>query len=119
MNYPLISDYISSLQFAEDNLAELSHLRPVLDASGHPVMSSGNFAVVFKMEDDEGNSYAIKCFLKDVPHRMESYRMISDELEYVSSSFLTTVRYIEDEIYVDSNNTDHEEFPVVLMDWIE
>ncbi|MGL4993041.1 MAG: SUMF1/EgtB/PvdO family nonheme iron enzyme [Bacteroidales bacterium] len=119
MNYPLISDYISSLEFAEDNLAELSHLRPVLDSSGHPIMSSGNFAVVFKMEDDDGGLYAIKCFLKDVPHRMESYRMISEELEYVNSSFLTTVRYIDDEIYVDSNNTSEDEFPIVLMDWIE
>ncbi len=49
MNYPLISEYIESIKFAEDNFEELSYLRPVLDAEGQPVMSSGNFAVVFKM----------------------------------------------------------------------
>ncbi|NCC11093.1 MAG: hypothetical protein EOM31_11475 [Bacteroidia bacterium] len=119
MNYPLISDYISALQESAENLVELSHLRPVLDGSGHPVMSSGNFAVVFKMVDDADNYYAIKCFLKDVEHRQESYRLISDELEYVSSSFLTSVRYLENEFFVDSNNTLDDEFPVLLMDWVE
>ena len=50
MNYPLISEYIESIKFAEDNFEELSYLRPVLDAEGQPVMSSGDFAVVFKMD---------------------------------------------------------------------
>ena len=46
MNYPLISDYVSSILSAEDNFKELTHLRPVLDEEGQPTMSSGNFAVV-------------------------------------------------------------------------
>lgn len=49
MNYPLISEYVEAVKSAEDNLNELAYLRPVLDGSGNPVMSSGNFAVVFKM----------------------------------------------------------------------
>ena len=47
MNYPLISDYVSSILSAEDNFKELTHLRPVLDEEEQPIMSSGNFAVVF------------------------------------------------------------------------
>ena len=52
MNYPLISEYLESIKLAEDNFDELSYLRPVLDADGQTVMSSGNFAVVFKMKDE-------------------------------------------------------------------
>lgn len=48
MNYPLISEYVEAIKLAEDNLDQLSYLKPVLDADGQPVMSSGNFAVVFR-----------------------------------------------------------------------
>ena len=52
MNYPLISEYVEAIKMAEDNFEELSYLRPVLDDTGQPVMSSGNFDVVFKMGDE-------------------------------------------------------------------
>ena len=120
MNYPLISDYISSILSAEDNFKELTNLRPVLDEEGQPIMSSGNFAVVFKMKDEQtGKLYAIKCFLKEQEGRDESYRMIEEELEFVSSNYLTPIRYMENELFVDSSNTNETEFPVLLMDWIE
>ncbi|MBO7552443.1 MAG: SEL1-like repeat protein [Bacteroidaceae bacterium] len=105
---------------AEDNFFELSSLRPVLDESGNPIMSSGNFAVVFKMQDGKtGKFHAVKCFLKEQEGRSEAYKQIADELEFVSSNFLTPIKYYERELFVDSANTDEEEFPVLLMDWVE
>ena len=87
MNYPLISDYVSSILSAEDNFKELTHLRPVLDEEEQPIMSSGNFAVVFKMKDEQtGKLYAVKCFLKEQEGRAESYKLIEEELEFVSSN---------------------------------
>ena len=63
MNYPLISEYIEAIKSAEDNFAELSYLRAVLGDDGLPIMTSGNFAVVFKMKDETmGKLYALKCF---------------------------------------------------------
>ena len=104
----------------EDNFDKLNYLRPVLDESGQPVMSSGNFAVVFKMEDaNSGKIYAIKCFLKDQEGRTEAYRQITEELEYVSSSFLTPIKYLDKELFVDSSNSTETEFPILLMDWVE
>ena len=120
MNYPLISDYVSSILSAEDNFKELTHLRPELDEEGQPIMSSGNFAVVFKMKDEQtGKLYAVKCFLKEQEGRAESYKLIEEELEFVSSNYLTPIRYMEDELFVDSSNTDETEFPILLMDWVE
>ena len=49
-DYPLISDYIEAIKAAEDNFEQLKHLHPVLGADGNPVISSGNFAVVFKIK---------------------------------------------------------------------
>ena len=120
MTYPLISEYVEAVRNAEDNFDKLRNLRPVTDGNGNPVMTSGNFSVVFKMRDEKKDKlYAVKCFLKDQPNRAENYRMIAEELEFVSSSFLTKFQYLDNELFVDSANADGEEFPVLLMDWVE
>ena len=70
MTYPLISEYVEAVRNAEDNFDKLRNLRPVTDGNGNPVMTSGNFAVVFKMRDEKNDKlYAVKCFLKDQPNR--------------------------------------------------
>ncbi|MCI7653659.1 MAG: leucine-rich repeat protein [Bacteroidales bacterium] len=120
MTYPLISEYVEAVRNAEDNFDKLRNLRPVTDGNGNPVMTGGNFAVVFKMQDEKNDKlYAVKCFLKEQPNRAENYRMIAEELEFVSSSFLTKFQYLDNELFVDSANADGEEFPVLLMDWVE
>ena len=119
MNYPSISDYIEALRDAEDSLSELKDLRLVYDDQGHPIMSSGNFAVVFKMQAPTGEYHALKCFLRDQEERSERYRMIAEELQYVQSTYLVKFRYLESELFVDVPNTGGEEYPVLLMDWVD
>ena len=120
MTYPLISEYVEAVRNAEDNFDKLRNLRPVTDGNGNPVITGGGFAVVFKMRDEKNDKlYAVKCFLKDQPNRAENYRMIAEELEYVSSSFLTKFQYLDNELFVDAAHADGEEFPVLLMDWVE
>lgn len=120
MNYPLISEYIEAIKSAEDNFKELSYLRPVLGDDGLPVMTSGNFAVVFKMKDEQsGKFYAVKCFTKEQEARAEAYREITKELKEVSSPYLVSIKYLEKELFVDTDQTDEEEFPILLMDWVD
>ena len=119
MQYPLISEYLAAIREAKDNLDTLSHLVPVLVNYGEPYRSSGAFAVVFKMKDEQtGKCYALKCFTEEQEGRAEAYRQIAEEFEFVDSSYITSVKYLEKELFVDSNCED-EEFPVLLMDWIE
>lgn len=119
MQYPLISEYVRAIQDAQSNLDKLAHLSPVLDDHGEPYRSSGAFAVVFKMKDEQtGKCYALKCFTEEQERRAEAYRRIADELEYVGSPYVVSVRYLEKELFVDCN-CEEEEFPVLLMDWIE
>ena len=120
MNYPLISEYIEAIKSAEDNFEELSYLKPVLDDDNLPVMTSGNFAVVFKMKDEQSEKfYAVKCFTKEQKGRNESYKLIADELEYISSNYLTSIKFYEKDLFVDSSQTAETEFPVLLMDWVD
>jgi serine/threonine protein kinase len=119
MQYPLISEYLAAIRDAHDNLDKLSHLVPVLDNYGEPYRSSGAFAVVFKMKDEQtGKCYALKCFTEEQEGRAEAYRQIAEELEFVESPYITYVKYLVKELFVDSNCEDNE-FPVLLMDWIE
>ena len=119
MQYPLISEYLAAIRDADNNLDKLSHLVPVLDKYGEPYRSSGAFAVVFKMKDEQtGKCYALKCFTEEQEGHAEAYRQIAEELEFVDSPYITSVKYLEKELFVDSNCED-EEFPVLLMNWIE
>ena len=119
MQYPLISEYVKAIQDAGDNLDKLSHLTPVLDDHGEPYRSSGAFAVVFKMQDKStGKYYALKCFTEEQEGRADAYRQIADELDMVDSPYITSVKYMEKELFVDSQ-CEEDEFPVLLMDWVD
>lgn len=120
MNYPLISEYIEAIRYAEDNFATLTNLRPELDDNGNPIMSSGNFAVVFKMKDvSTGKLHALKCFTREQKGRSDSYKLISEELQKVNSPYVIKVEYLEKELFVDTSLSEETEFPVLLMDWVE
>ena len=119
MQYPLISEYVKAIQDAGDNLDKLSYLTPVLDDHGEPYRSSGAFAVVFKMLDKRtGKYYALKCFTEEQEGRADAYRQIADELDMVDSPYITSVKYMEKELFVDCQ-CEEDEFPVLLMDWVE
>ena len=119
MQYPLISEYVKAIQDAGDNLDKLSYLTPILDDHGEPYRSSGAFAVVFKMLDKStGKCYALKCFTEEQKGRADAYRQIADELDMVDSPYITSVKYMEKELFVDSQ-CEEDEFPVLLMDWVE
>lgn len=121
MNYPLISEYVEAIKSAEISLKELNYLRPVLDEAGNPVMSSGNFAVVFKMQSNYPpyEYYALKCFTKEQAGRNEAYKKIREALKDIHSNYLVYFDYYENELFVDTKYADVNEFPVLLMDWIE
>ena len=120
MNYPLISEYIESIKYAEENFATLTNLRPVLDDEGNPIMSSGNFAVVFKMQDIVTKDiYAVKCFTREQEGRKEAYKKIITALKSVESDYLVNITFLDYELFVNPSNSDESEFPVLIMDWVE
>ena len=71
------------------------------------------------MKDEQtGKCYALKCFTEEQEGRAEAYRQIADELDMVDSPYITSVKYMEKELFVDSQ-CEEDEFPVLLMDWID
>ena len=119
MLYTFSSAHLAAIREAHNNLRTLSHLVPVLDKDGEPSYSGGESSVVFKMKDEQtGKCYALKCFTEEQEGRAEAYRLIEDELKFVDSPHITSVKYLEKELFVDSDSEDNEH-SVLLMDWIE
>ena len=119
MEYPSITQYKEAVLFQESFEAEeLQCLRPVMNGN-EPVMTSGNFAVVFKMQNPQtGETFALKCFTQDQDGRAEAYRQIMEEMRYVRSPYFLNLQYIERGIWAGNYDWD-EGFPVVLMPWVE
>lgn len=115
MRYPLITDYIDSVKYAEDNFAKLTNLRPLLDENNNPIFRKEKKCVIFKMEDVVSHKlYCVKCFLIEQNSRAEWYeRIIQSNLFYPheDSSFLS------DELFVDTDVSESEEFPVFIYPW--
>lgn len=119
MIYPTINEYISALEEAQDNFDKLSTLRLCTDGGGNPIMSSGNYAVVFKMQDTVTNKYmAVKCFTREQVGREDSYAKIAEELKYEYSNYIVNFEYFDKELFVYSESCVEELFPVVVMDWV-
>lgn len=116
--YPTVGQYTEAIRESakvpDDYFDKLKHLRPVLDGNGEPIMSSGNFAVVFKMKDEYGKQYAVRCFHRAQQGREKNYKLICEELAKVFSPYLSPIRYYDKELFVESS-----EYPVLLMDWVE
>ena len=122
MKYPKISEYVKAIQNAGANLNELAHLTPVLDDHGEPYHISGDFFVVFKMQDKtSGKCYALKCFTEKQEVRAEAYRQIANErsgVARISRITITSIRRLEKELLVQSQGKE-ERYPVMLMNWVD
>lgn len=119
MLYTFSSAHLAAIREVHNNLRTLRHLVPVLDKDGEPYYSGGASSVVFKMKDEQtGKCYALKCFTEEQEGRAEAYRLIEEELKFVDSPYITSVKYLGKELFVDSDSEDNEH-SVLLMDWIE
>ncbi len=116
MNYPTYYQYIQSLSNPRELLHRLGDVSVVLGDDGEPLMSSGNFGVVFKVEYS-GEFKALKCFTRHQEHRSHAYEIISKRL-LPQSPYIIAHSYLKDEIRVFEGNNSHT-YDVLLMDWVE
>ena len=116
MNYPLPSDYVDSIKFAEDNFASLTNLHPIFDKDDNPIYKNEGDCIIFQMKDViTDKEYYIKCFLAEKLDRIEWY----NEILHSNLFFSKESHFIENELYVDTDVSDKEEFPIFIYPWTE
>lgn len=115
MALPTITEYIEALMFAPDIFNKYNTLIPFRNSENDIVFSSGNFAVVFKMQCKKtGKTYALKVFHRNQEGRIESYKYINQHINNSGSEYLVHYDFCLDEIEVNG-----ELFSALVMEWIE
>jgi serine/threonine protein kinase len=88
---------------------------PAVDRLGMPLVTSGQFAYVYKLKSTNGNGdFAVRCFRGYLGDRDQRYRAIQEHLHSSPVSYLSDFTYATEGILVGGNR-----FPVLFMKWIE
>ena len=80
---------------------------------GRPIMWSGSFAAVYKLENG-GTFSVIRCFTKKVTDQKDRYTKLSDFLSSRRPQFLVRFEYLDEGVLVKGNP-----YPLVKMDFVE
>jgi hypothetical protein len=94
------------------------HLRrtlPAVDRLGMPLVTSGQFAYVYKLKSPNGTGdFAVRCFRGYLGDRDQRYRAIQEHLRSSPVSYLSEFTYAPEGILVGG-----QRFPILFMQWIE
>ena len=117
MAWPKATDFIEAVQDLGTSMEdeELRNGEVVRTPLGLPMLWSGNFADVFKIHcPATGNTWALKCFTRQVRGLQERYRCIAACLEQARLPFTVDFQYLEQGIRIGQGR-----FPVLKMRWVE
>jgi serine/threonine protein kinase len=93
----------------------LRNTLPAVDRLGMPLVTSGQFAYVYKLKSTNGDSdYAVRCFRGYLGDRDQRYRAIQEHLWETPVSYLSEFSYAAEGILVGGNR-----FPILFMKWID
>jgi hypothetical protein len=93
--WPRSSDFVESIQNPLICFSEpaLRCLVPALDKFGMPVVTSGQFAYVFKLNDPKGGkAQAVRCFRGFSADREQRYKAINAHLDRVAISYFVSAK---------------------------
>jgi len=116
-NWPSARYFTEAIQCPSICFAH-QHLRntlPAVDRLGMPLVTSGQFAYVYKLNSMSGNGdFAVRCFRGYLGDRDQRYRAIQAHLTNSPVSYLSDFTYAPEGILVGGNR-----FPILFMKWIE
>ena len=88
---------------------------PAVDRLGMPLVTSGQFAYVYKLKSTDGaGDFAVRCFRGYLGDRDQRYLAIQDHLRSAPVSYLSEFTYATEGILVGG-----QRFPILFMQWIE
>src|SRR5919205_593901 len=96
--------------------SSLKRMLPAVDRLGMPLVTSGQFAFVFKLNPDagQGDSLAVRCFRGFLGDREDRYRALDSHLEAHRIAALPRFKYMPQGILVAGRR-----YPVLVMEWVE
>ena len=93
----------------------LRNTLPAVDRLGMPLVTSGQFAYVYKLKSMNGDGdFAVRCFRGYLGDRDQRYRAIHEHLRASPAAYLSEFTYAPEGILVGGNR-----FPILFMKWID
>ena len=97
------------------NESQLKDTLPAIDRLGMPLVTSGQFAYVFKLKSkDDSAALAVRCFRSYLGDREQRYEAIDAHLSLHTIPALPRFRYLPKAILIGG-----QRYPVLVMEWIE
>ena len=94
---------------------QLRDTLPAVDRLGMPLVTSGQFAYVYKLNSTNGaGDFAVRCFRGYLGDRDHRYRVIQEHLRAAPVPCLSDFTYASEGILVAGKR-----FPILFMKWIE
>lgn len=88
---------------------------PAVDRLGMPIVTSGQFAYVYKLKSTTGQgNFAVRCFRGYLGDRAQRYRAIQNHVQSAPVPYLANFSYAPEGIMVGA-----ERFPILFMKWID
>ena len=117
---PTTQEYKISLMIGQDSFRTLEGVKVIPNPNypDEPWYSTGGLAIVFKLKLKD-KLYALKCFYTEANERQERLGLIAEYLKQNPSPYFVDFTYLEDELWVESDNDEGQGYPVVLMEWVE
>ncbi len=84
--------------------------------AGYPRAWSGGAASVFRGRLPDGQTVAIRCFMRAEPERRGRYHVVSQYLDPLHTDALVRFEYIDKGV---RSVTDRQFYPLVIMPWLE
>ena len=88
---------------------------PAVDRLGMPIVTSGQFAYVYKLKSTHGEGdFAVRCFRGYLGDRDQRYRTLLNHVHTSPAPYLTEFSYASEGIMVGA-----QRYPILFMRWIE
>ncbi len=117
---PTTQEYKISLMIGQDSFRTLEGVEVIPNPyyPEEPWYSTGGLAIVFKLKLKD-KLYALKCFYTEANERQERLGLIANYLKQNPSPYFVDFTYLENELWVETENDEGQGYPVVLMEWVE
>ena len=117
---PTTQEYKISLMIGQDSFRTLEGVEVIPNPNypDEPWYSTGGLAIVFKLKLKD-KLYALKCFYTEANERQERLGLIAAYLKQNPSPYFVDFTYLENELWVGTDNHEGQGYPVILMEWVE
>ena len=114
-NWPSARHFTEALQYPAVSFTNpyLRNTLPAVDKLGMPLVTSGQFAYVYKLNRSDGGSWAIRCFRSFLADRHQRYTAFDTHFRENFLDALPRFAYEQEGLLLNGRR-----FPILVMEWL-